>query len=102
MTELRASDEHRDEPTLEDHPGLDSDEATEAGKMMTASGSTGPQGEGEGGHGIESDKPTLEDHPGLDSDEATDAGKMMTASGSTGPEADEMAEPAKEASKDAR
>ena len=31
-----------DEPTLEDHPGLDNDEATEAGRMMTASGSTGP------------------------------------------------------------
>ena len=30
-----------DEPTLEDHPGLDNDEAPEAGKMMTASGSTG-------------------------------------------------------------
>lgn len=32
----------RDKPTLEDHPGLDNDEATEAGKMMTASGSLGP------------------------------------------------------------
>lgn len=31
-----------DQPTLEDHPGLDNDEATEAGRMMTASGSTGP------------------------------------------------------------
>ena len=28
-------------PTLEDHPGLDNDEATDEGKKMTAEGSTG-------------------------------------------------------------
>lgn len=33
---------HSDPPTLDEHPGLDNDEATEAGKMMTASGSLGP------------------------------------------------------------
>ena len=30
-----------DRPTLEDHPGLDNDEATDEGKMMTAEGSVG-------------------------------------------------------------
>ena len=33
---------HSDPPTLDDHPGLDNDEATDEGKMMTASGSLGP------------------------------------------------------------
>ena len=33
----------QDRPTLDDHPGLDNDEATEKGKMMTASGSLGPE-----------------------------------------------------------
>ncbi len=33
---------HPDPPTLDDHPGLDNDEATDEGKMMTASGSLGP------------------------------------------------------------
>ena len=32
-------------PTIKDHPGLDSDEATDAGKMMTASGSDAPPSE---------------------------------------------------------
>ena len=41
MTEADARRGIPDEPTLEDHPGLDNDEATEAGRMMTASGSTG-------------------------------------------------------------
>ena len=63
----------RDPP--DDHPGLDNDESTDEGKMMTAEGSIGGTGDAEGG-------PTLEDHPGLDNDEATDKGKMMTAEGS--------------------
>ena len=35
------SDDTRGPPTLEDHPGLDNDEATDEGKKMTAEGSTG-------------------------------------------------------------
>jgi hypothetical protein len=35
------TDEARDRPTMDDHPGLDNDEATDEGKMMTAEGSTG-------------------------------------------------------------
>jgi hypothetical protein len=66
-----------DRPTPEGHAGLDNDEATAAGKMMTAEGSTG-------GTSDAKDAPTLEDHPGLDDDEATDEGKMMTAEGSIG------------------
>ena len=64
-------------PTIEDHPGLDSDESTDEGKMMTAEGSTG-----DGPGTVE--PPTLEDHPGLDNDQTTDEGEMMTAEGSTG------------------
>ena len=71
------SHELPEHPTIEDHPGLDGDEATDEGKMMTAEGSIGATGDAEGA-------PTLEDHPGLDDDEATDEGKMMTAEGSTG------------------
>ena len=33
---------HDDDVTLNDDPGLEHDEATEAGEMMTGSGSTGP------------------------------------------------------------
>ena len=35
------TDEARDRPTIDDHPGLDNDEATDEGKMMTAEGSVG-------------------------------------------------------------
>ena len=66
-----------EQPTIEDHPGLDNDEATDEGKTMTAEGSIGGTADVEGA-------PTLEDHPGLDDDEATAEGKMMTAEGSTG------------------
>ena len=64
-------------PTIDDHPGLDNDEATDEGKMMTAEGSIG-------GTSDDGGAPTLEDHPGLDNDETTDEGKKMTAEGSTG------------------
>ncbi len=67
-----------DRPTLDDHPGLENDEATDEGKMMTAEGSVGGSDDAE-------EAPTVEDHPGLDNDEATDEGKMMTAEGSSGP-----------------
>lgn len=75
------------EPTLEDHPGLDADEATAHGRMMSGLGSVGPGRVGDTGASTtgEPEQPTLEDHPGLDSDEATVEGAMMTASGSTGP-----------------
>lgn len=42
MNESDTPRNHSDAPTLDDHPGLDNDEATEEGKMMTASGSLGP------------------------------------------------------------
>jgi len=42
MNDSDASRKHSDPPTLDDHPGLDNDEATDEGKMMTASGSLGP------------------------------------------------------------
>ncbi len=71
-----------DSPTLDDHPGLDNDEATAEGKMMTAAGSTGSSRE------PLDVPPTLEDHPGLDNDETTPEGKMLTAEGSIGPDAD--------------
>ena len=71
------TDEARDRPTIDDHPGLDNDEATDEGKMMTAEGSTGTPDEAE-------PDATSDRHPGLDNDEATDEGKMMTAEGSTG------------------
>ena len=41
--------EHDDAPSLDDHPGLDNDEATEKGKMMTAEGSVAPAREDEDG-----------------------------------------------------
>ena len=66
-----------DRPTIDDHPGLDNDEATDEGKMMTAEGSTGSTA-------AAVDSPTLEDHPGLDNDEAMEEGKQMTAEGSAG------------------
>ena len=51
-----------EKPKLDDHPGLDNDEAPDAGKMMTASGSTALHGTDtdDGGGG----RPTLDDHPG--------------------------------------
>ncbi len=64
-------------PTLDDHPGLDNDEATDEGKLMTAEGSIGDVTP-------DPESPTLEDHPGLENDEATEEGKMMTAEGSLG------------------
>ena len=81
------TDRRRRATTREDHPGLDADEATERGKMMTGLGSDGSGRVGETGASA-TDEPegsTLNDHPGLDSDEATAEGTMMTASGSTGP-----------------
>ena len=84
---MRRNDDARKAPTLDDHPGLDSDEATEHGKMMTGLGSVGSGRVGDTGAST-TDEPegsTLDDHPGLDSDEATAEGTMMTASGSTGP-----------------
>jgi len=68
-------------PTIEDHPGLHNDEATDEGKMLTAEGSTGTD--------ATVVPPTLEDHPGLDNDEAMAEGKQMTAAGSTGETPDE-------------
>jgi hypothetical protein len=68
-------------PTLRDHSGLDTDEATDKGKMMTAHGAVDPDADDSRDAGV----PTLEDHPGLDADEATPEGKQMTALGSTGP-----------------
>ena len=63
--------------TADEHPGLDNDEATDEGKLLTAEGSTDfPD--------ATVVPPTLEDHPGLDNDEAMDEGKQMTAEGSTG------------------
>lgn len=47
------------EPTLDDHPGLDNDEATEAGKMMTASGSVGPKPDADAEH---PERATAESH----------------------------------------
>ena len=38
---IGGTDDAEGAPTLEDHPGLDDDEATDEGKMMTAEGSTG-------------------------------------------------------------
>jgi len=72
------SNDAAEQPTIEDHPGLDNDEATDEGRMMTAEGSIGATTD-------EESAPTLEAHPGLDDDEATAEGKMMTAEGSTGP-----------------
>jgi hypothetical protein len=74
-----------DRPTIDEHPGLDNDEATDDGKMLTAEGSTGTD--------ATVIPPTLEDHPGLDNDEAMDEGKQMTAEGSTG-EAPRESDPA--------
>jgi hypothetical protein len=78
----------RKQPTLDDHPGLDADEATERGRMMTGLGSVGSGRDGESGASTTDEPegpPTLDDHPGLDADETTAEGEMMTASGSTGP-----------------
>ena len=78
----------RNQPSLEDHPGLDAEEATERGRMMTGLGSVGSGRDGDRGASTTDEPeraPTLDDHPGLDADEATAEGAMMTASGSTGP-----------------
>jgi len=86
---MRSDDDTRGKPTLEDHPGLDADEATERGRMMTGLGSAGSGRVGDRGAsttGETEGPPTLDDHPGLDADEATTEGTMMTASGSTGPD----------------
>ena len=82
-------------PTLEDHPGLDADEATEEGRMMTGLGSVGSGRDGDTGASTtdETEPPTLDDHPGLDTDEATADGAMMTASGSTGRQEDDERRP---------
>ena len=45
MAEEKAQHRLPDEPTLDDNPGLEHDEATPDGKMMTAEGSTGPERE---------------------------------------------------------
>ena len=76
----------RKTPTLESHPGLDSDETTEEGRMMTGAGSVGTGRVGDKGASTtdEPEQPTMDDHPGLDVDEATAEGTMMTASGSSG------------------
>jgi hypothetical protein len=76
------ADETSDRPTIDEHPGLDNDEATDEGKLLTAEGST----EFPDATVV---PPTLEDHPGLDNDEAMDEGKQMTAEGSTGETPDE-------------
>ena len=74
------------QPTIDDHPGLDSDEATERGRMMTGLGSVGSGRVGDEGAPAtdEPERPTLDHHPGLDAAEATAEGAMMTARGSTG------------------
>ena len=84
---MRRDDDARGKPTLEDHPGLDADEATERGRMMSGLGSVGSGRVGDGGASTTDEPeeaPTLDDHPGLDADAATTEGAMMTASGSTG------------------
>ena len=68
-------------PTLDDHPGLDTDEATDKGKMMTGVGSLGP--EPDAAQSRPTGSPTLADHPGLETDEAMPEGTQMTALGST-------------------
>ena len=74
--------EHDEKPTLDDHPGLDNDEATAAGRLMTASGSTGLRGRDTDDPEDRDRRRTLDDYPGLDNDEATAAGRIMTTSGS--------------------
>jgi hypothetical protein len=84
-------DDARRKPTLDDHPGLDADETTEHGKMMTGLGSVGTGRVGDRGASTTDElegPPTLDDHPGLDADEATPEGSMMTGSGSTGRKSD--------------
>ena len=75
-----ATNNDREEPTLEDNPGLEHEHATPEGELMTAEGSTIQDP-----HGNDDDV-TLDDDPGLEHDEATEAGEMMTGSGSTGPD----------------
>ena len=72
-----ATDNDREEPSLEDNPGLEHEHATPEGELMTAEGSTIQDPHG-------NDDVTLDDHPGLEHDEATEAGRMMTGTGSTG------------------
>ena len=83
---MRRNDDDPRKPTIEDHPGLDADEATEQGRMMAGLGSVGSGRVGDEGAPAtdEPERPTLDHHPGLDADEATAEGAMMTALGSTG------------------
>jgi len=84
---MRRDENARKTPTLVDHPGLDADEATEQGRMMSGLGSVGSGRVGDRGASTTDDTeapPTLDNHPGLDADEATMEGAMMTGSGSTG------------------
>ena len=83
---MARNDDARRKPTVEDHPGLDADEATERGRMMTGLGSVGSGRVGDEGASTtdEPERPILDHHPGLDADEATAEGAMMTALGSTG------------------
>jgi len=83
-TQHRSEHAEHSSPRFGEHSGLDNDEATAKGKLMTASGS-------KASHPAEHGAPTLDDHPGLDDDEATSEGKMMTALGSAGPDAAERA-----------
>jgi|tagenome__1003787_1003787.scaffolds.fasta_scaffold16865448_1 hypothetical protein len=70
----------RREPTLDDNPGLEHDEVTPEGELMTADGSRikdpNPPAP---------DKVTLENDPGLEHDETTEAGRKLTAEGSVEP-----------------
>lgn len=62
MTKHEPPIEDTDEPTLENHPGLDNDEATAAGKVMTASGSIGPEtGEGDEYEKVDDGESSTED-----------------------------------------
>ena len=66
-------------PTLEDNPGLEHEDATPEGKLMTAEGSLIRD------PGANEDDMSLDNDPGLEHDEATEAGRKMTAEGSTRP-----------------
>jgi len=77
-------------PKSDDHPGLDTDEVTDKGKMMTGVGSLGP--EADAAQSRPTGSPTLADHPGLETDEAMPEGTQMTALGSTRPAEGQPAE----------
>jgi hypothetical protein len=66
-----------EEVSLDDNPGLEHEQATPEGELLTAAGS-----KIEDPHGNDDDV-TLDDDPGLEHDRATEAGRMMTGSGST-------------------